>query len=68
MDWTVLGALGTTAALMYGFLRNFKTDVLNRLDRIDSRLLSLESRVHRIEGYLFGIERPDTPMPLKRKK
>ncbi len=56
---TSLAATVTVIGFVYGFLRNFKTDINNHIDRLETRIDKLEerldSRVNKLEERMFWL-------------
>lgn len=46
----IIGFGISTMGVLYTFMRNFKTDVLCRMDKFDEKLLDIDRRLCRIEG------------------
>lgn len=59
MDWSViLTVLGTGAAvigLVYTFLRNFKTDINEKIGKLDARMNVFENRMTSLEERMFWL-------------
>lgn len=45
IDWSSIGAAIAVIGFVYAFLRNFKTDINNHIDKLDKRIDSLEERM-----------------------
>ncbi|MGL4540271.1 MAG: hypothetical protein ACRCU0_04765 [Candidatus Rhabdochlamydia sp.] len=56
---TSLAATVTVIGFVYGFLRNFKTDINSHIDRLETRIDKLEerldSRVNKLEERMFWL-------------
>ena len=55
IDWTVIGSVAAVGALIYTFLRNFKTDMLTRFDVIDKRFEAIDKRFEKLENKIDKI-------------
>lgn len=51
---TVIGTGIATVGLIYGFLRNFKIDINNHIDRLEKRMESSEKRMESSERRMDG--------------
>ncbi|MGL5627317.1 MAG: hypothetical protein ACRDDW_07425 [Candidatus Rhabdochlamydia sp.] len=49
---TSLAATVTVIGFVYGFLRNFKTDINNHIDRLETRMDKFEIRMNKMEERL----------------
>lgn len=49
---TSLAATVTVIGFVYGFLRNFKTDINNHIDRLETRMDKFEIRMNKVEERL----------------
>jgi hypothetical protein len=49
---TSLGTAVTVIGFVYGFLRNFKTDINNHIDRLETRMDKFEIRMNKMEERL----------------
>jgi len=54
MDWAVIGTvIGTGVAvvgLIYTVMRNFKTDLFQKIEKLDEKVTDIDRRLCRLEG------------------
>jgi hypothetical protein len=53
MDTTILTVIATGIAIVtitYTFLRNFKIDVIQKIDKLDEKVTDIDRRLCRLEG------------------
>lgn len=50
LNWGAIGVIVAILGLLYNFLRNFKTDINKRFDKIDNKLEGMDQRLSRLEG------------------
>lgn len=56
MNWELIGGAVGVVGLVYGFLRNFKSDINERFDRIDGKFDKIEDKFDKIENRFDKIE------------
>lgn len=63
MDWTVIGTGVAIVGLIYGYLRNFRSDINDkfkkiddRFDKIDLRLHNMQQSINDLDKRLYGVE------------
>lgn len=52
-DLTMIGVVFTGVALVYAFLRNFKTDINAHIDRLEKQIASIEKRQTSLDERMF---------------
>lgn len=50
---TLLAATATIIGFVYGFLRNFKTDINSHIDRLEKRMDGFELKITSLEERMF---------------
>ena len=48
MDWSVVITGITVIGFVYGFLRNFKTDINHRLESMEKRMDNMDERIFQL--------------------
>lgn len=48
--WTIIGTGVGVVTIIYTFLRNFKIDVIQKIDKLDEKVTDIDRRLCRLEG------------------
>lgn len=48
--WTIIGTDVGVVTIIYTFLRNFKIDVIQKIDKLDEKVTDIDRRLCRLEG------------------
>lgn len=48
--WTIIGTGIGVVTIIYTFMRNFKIDVIQKIDKLDEKVTDIDRRLCRLEG------------------